>query len=151
MVGSKLKLLYTGKRAEGRPGGILPQFFSWIFLPRSTARTPGTGYNFWTSQSCFFSSNWFSGCQHPFIVTLMVTTEPVVPSAGLFSPSSKLYLSNKQYMLNKHLISLMQCLSRVHQNRASELQALLAGCTFYTLLPHSSNRDLDDKILWWWK
>ena len=82
---------------ENGRGGFSPQFFFFrIFLPRSTAWTPGTGRNFGISQSRFFSSNWFSECQHPFIVTLMFITELVVPSAGQFSLSSKLYPSNKQ-------------------------------------------------------
>ena len=35
--------------------------------------------NFWTNQSCFLMSNWFSVCQHPFIDKSMVKTEPPVP------------------------------------------------------------------------
>ena len=40
--------------------------------------------NFWTSQSCFLSSNcfFFFDCEHPFIDKLMVTTEPMYQAHG---------------------------------------------------------------------
>ena len=80
-------------RENGR-GGFSPQFF--FFANFSPALYCLNAWNSGTSQSRFFSSNWFSECQHPFIVTLMFITELVVPSAGQFSLSSKLYPSNKQ-------------------------------------------------------
>ena len=46
----------------------------------------------------------FFECEHPFIDKPMIITEVTVPSARLFrSLGSKLYLSNKQRMLNKDL------------------------------------------------
>lgn len=57
-------------------------------------------------------SNWFFECEHSFIDTPMVITEPVVPSARLLGIGSTLYLSNMQ---------------RCRQNQASERKALLAG------------------------
>ena len=46
----------------------------------------------------------FFECEHPFIDKPMIITEVTVPSTRLFrSLGSKLYLSNKQRMLNKDL------------------------------------------------
>ena len=42
-------------------------------------------------------------------------------------PGSKLYLSNKQNMLNKDVTRIVQSLSRVRRNLASERKALLRG------------------------
>ena len=84
--------------------------------------------NFWTSQSCFFASNWVFVCEHPFNDELMFTTEPTVPSARILSLGSKMYPSDIQRMLDKDFTRFMQSLSRIGQNRVSERKAvLLAG------------------------
>ena len=44
----------------------------------------------------------------------------VIPSARLLGLGSKLYPSDMQRMLKKDLTRLMQSLSRIRQNRASE-------------------------------
>ena len=49
---------------------------------------------FWTSQSCFFSSNCFFDCKHPFIYKPLVITEPTVPSVWLLGLGLKLYPRN---------------------------------------------------------
>ena len=58
----------------------------------------------------------------------MVITELAVASKRLLGLGSKLYLSNVLCMLNKDLTRFIQSLSREHQTRASEREALLAGC-----------------------
>ena len=58
----------------------------------------------------------------------MVITEPAVPIARLLGLVFKLYSRNMPRMLNKDLTRIMQRLSRVQQNQASERRALLAGC-----------------------
>ena len=75
-------------------------------MPESRGRSP----IFWTSQSCFLSSNWFFfECKHLFIDKPMVITEPTVPSArGL---GSKLYPSNMTRILNKDVAHVLQSLS----------------------------------------
>ena len=72
--------------------------------------------NFWTSQSCFLSSNWFFECEHPFIDKPMVITEPVAVGVRVLGLGSKLYPSNMPHMLNKDLTRFVQRLSRVRQN-----------------------------------
>ena len=60
---------------------------------------------FWTSQSCFLSSNWFFECRHPFIDKPINIIEPAVPSTLLLGLGSKLYPSDMQGMLNKDVIN----------------------------------------------
>ena len=84
--------------------------------------------NFWTSQSCFLSSNWFFECGHLLIDKPSVITEPVAVGVRVLGLGSKLYPSNLQRMLNKDLTRSKQSLSRVRQNRASKKKASLAGC-----------------------
>ena len=84
--------------------------------------------NFWTSQSCFLSSNWFFECGHLLIDKPSVITEPVAVGVRVLGLGSKLYPSNLQRMLNKDLTRSKQSLSRVRQNRASQKKASLAGC-----------------------
>ena len=71
--------------------------------------------NFWTSQSCVLSSNWFSECEHPLIDKPMFVTKPDVhvPSAQLLGRRSNLYPSKKLHMLNNYLTLFVQCLSRL--------------------------------------
>ena len=58
---------------------------------------------FWTSQSCFLSSNWFFEGEYLFTDKPMVITKPTVKGArGL---GSKLYPSNMQRMLKMLLVS----------------------------------------------
>ena len=61
-------------------------------------------------QSCSLSSYSFSECEHPFIDKPMAITEPAVQSARLLGLGSKLYLSDKQRMLNKDLTGIAQSL-----------------------------------------
>ena len=56
----------------------------------------------------------------------MVIAELSVPGERLLWVGNY-YPSNTQRMLNKDLTLFMQSLCRVHQNRASERKALLAG------------------------
>ena len=49
---------------------------------------------FWTSQSCFFSSNSFIECEYLFINKPLVITEPTVPGEWLLGLSLKLYPRN---------------------------------------------------------
>ena len=46
--------------------------------------------NFWTCQSCFLPSNWYSECEHPFQFDklMVITDEPAVQSARLLSLGS---------------------------------------------------------------
>ena len=85
-------------------------------------------------QTVFF---FFFECEHPFIDKLMVTTEPAVPSARLLGLGFELYSRNMPRMLNKDLTRIMQSLSRVQQNQASERRALLAGCMSICSYPQS--------------
>lgn len=71
MMGSELKLLYTGKIRRGG-GGSSPQFFFVNFPPAlycherlKQARTSRLVSLAFSRQTGFFSSNWFSECQHP--------------------------------------------------------------------------------------
>ena len=51
----------------------------------------------------------------------MVISEPVVPSAQLLGPGSKLYPRNIPRMLDKYHTRFMERLSRVRQNRVIEI------------------------------
>ena len=51
---------------------------------------------FRTIQSCSLSSNWFSDCQHQFVVKPRIINEPAVPSAK--ACVRIVYPSNKQHI-----------------------------------------------------
>ena len=72
----------------------------WEALPES--RQDFEVANFWTSQSCFLSSNLFSGCQYPLIDKPMLIIKPTVPSTPLLGMGPKLYPSNKQHIPNQN-------------------------------------------------
>ena len=72
----------------------------WEALPES--RQDFEVANFWTSQSCFLSSNLFSGCQYPLIDKPMLIIKPTVPSTRLLGMGRKLYPSNKQHIPNQN-------------------------------------------------
>ena len=72
----------------------------WEALPES--RQDFEVANFWTSQSCFLSSNLFSGCQYPLIDKPMLIIKPTVPSTRLLGMGAKLYPSNKQHIPNQN-------------------------------------------------
>ena len=72
----------------------------WEALPES--RQDFEVANFWTSQSCFLSSNLFSGCQYPLIDKPMLIIKPTVPSTRLLGMGPKLYPSNKQHIPNQN-------------------------------------------------
>ena len=97
----------------------------------AAARTSGLANLVFSRQTVFFE------CEHPFIDKLMVTTERAVPSARLLGLGFKLYSRNMPRMLNKDLTRIMQSLSRVQQNQASERRALLAGCMSICSYPQS--------------
>ena len=61
----------------------------WEALPES--RQDFEVANFWTSQSCFLSSNLFSECQYPLIEKPMLIIKPTVPSTRLLGMGTKLY------------------------------------------------------------
>ena len=61
----------------------------WEALPES--RQDFEVANFWTSQSCFLSSNLFSECQYPLIDKPMLIIKPTVPSTRLLGVGAKLY------------------------------------------------------------
>ena len=72
----------------------------WEALPES--RQDFEVANFWTSQSCFLSSNLFSGCQYPLIDKPMLIIKPTVPSTRLLGMGPRLYPSNKQHIPNQN-------------------------------------------------
>ena len=72
----------------------------WEALPES--RQDSEVANFWTSQSCFLSSNLFSECQYPLIDKPMLIIKPNVPSTRLLGMGPKLYPSNKQHIPNQN-------------------------------------------------
>ena len=75
-----------------------------IYLNRVNPLNP----NFWTSQSCFLSSNWFFDCKRLFIDKQVIVTGPAVPlGTRLLDLGSKLFPSNIQRMLNKNLTRFM--------------------------------------------
>ena len=71
MSGAKLAYNSWVGRRKGGP--------AWITLNLWGRRSP----NFWTSQSCSLSSNWFFECENPLIDKPMVIKEPAVASAWL--------------------------------------------------------------------
>ena len=93
--------------------------------------------NFWTSQSCFLSSNRFFQCERPFSdktdgynwARCTMKTKMAARS-GILGLGSRLYPGNMQRIFNKHLTRFKQSLSRERQNRASKRKALLAGCVW---------------------
>ena len=87
--------------------------------------------DFWTSQSCFLSSNWFFNASIHLLIKLLVITEPAVPSAWLLGLDWKLYPSNMQ--LSIHVVFL----EYTNINRASERKALLAGWNYLFRLVES--------------
>ena len=95
--------------------------------------------NFWTSQSCFLSSNWFFFFSSASIRLLINWWSQLadVPSARLLGMGFELYSRNMPRMLNKDRTRIMQSLSRVQQNQASERRALLAGCMSICSYPQS--------------
>ena len=72
--------------------------------------------NFWTSQSCFLSSNWFFEFEHLFIDKPMVITDPVAVGVRVLGLGSKLNPTNVPRMLNKDPARFKQSLSRGRQN-----------------------------------
>ena len=68
--------------------------------------------------------------EHSFIDKIIVITESDVPNTWLLGLGSKLHPRNKKHMLDIDLTQLMQSLSQVFQNQASERKVLLAGCYF---------------------
>ena len=66
-------------------------------------------------------------CEHPLIYKPMLISEPAVPSTRLLGLSSRPYPNSMSRMLNKALSQFKQSLSRIRQNRGSEIKALLAG------------------------
>ena len=88
--------------------------------------------NFWTSQSCFLSSNWlFLVWVCLLIAKPMVIKKLTIASMGLLGLGSKLETchpcSTRPYM------TFMQSFSRVHQNRISQTKVLLAGWSFVNI------------------
>ena len=84
---------------------------------------------FWTSQTCFLSSNcFFFECEHPVIDIPMVITEPAVVSARLLGLGWKLYFGNMPRMLSEDITRFMQSfVSRAKIEQAKERLDLLAG------------------------
>ena len=80
--------------------------------------------DFWTSQSCFLSSNWFFNASIHLLIKLLVITEPAVLSAWLLGLDWKLYPSNMQHSI--HAVFLEY--SNIH--RASDRKSLLAGWNY---------------------
>ena len=66
-------------------------------------------------------------CYHPLIYKPMLISEPAVPNTRLLGLSSRPYPNSMSRMLNKTLSQFKQSLSRIRQNRASEIKALLEG------------------------
>ena len=87
--------------------------------------------DFWTSQSCFLSSNWFFNASIHLLIKLLVITEPAVPSAWLLGLDWKLYPSNMQHSI--HAVFLQY----TNIDRASERKALLAGWNYLLRLVES--------------
>ena len=103
-----LLLSFWARRSKGG--------FAWIASNLWNCCSP----NFWTSKSCL-RVKLVSECEHLCIDNdkLMVIIEPVVACAWLLGLDLKLYLSNKQRMLNKDRTWYIQSLSWVHQNLAN--------------------------------
>ena len=95
-----------------------------------------SGQGFWTSQSSSLSTGFQKVSIRLLNNECLVITEPAVTSARLLGLGSKLYPSNMQRMLNKDFTGFMQSLFRVHQNRASERKAPLAGCQRVRFIRH---------------
>ena len=87
--------------------------------------------DFWTSQSCFLSSNWFFNASIHLLIKLLVITEPAVLSAWLLGLDWKLYPSNMQHSI--HAVFL----EYTNTDRASERKALLAGWNYLLRLVES--------------
>ena len=105
----RASLLLSSKKEKRRGGSARITSILW------SRRSP----NFWTSQSCFLSSIWFTECEHLFTDKPMIVTEPAVPSEHLLGLGSKLYPSNK-HILNKDFTRVMKSLYRLPNNPASE-------------------------------
>ena len=90
--------------------------------------------DFWTSQSCFLSSNWFFNASIHLLIKLLVITEPAVLSAWLLGLDWKLYPSNMQHSI--HAVFLQY----TNIDRASERKALLAGWNYLLRLVESISR-----------
>ena len=90
--------------------------------------------DFWTSQSCFLSSNWFFNASIHLLIKLLVITEPAVLSAWLLGLDWKLYPSNMQHSI--HAVFL----EYTNIDRASERKALLAGWNYLLRLVESISR-----------
>ena len=76
--------------------------------------------NFWTSKSCSLSSNWFFESEPPFIdKTDGLNWARYTKRTAI----RQQHASNMPRMLNKDLTRVMQSLSRIRQNRASERKA----------------------------
>ena len=112
---SDAKLVYNSWVGR-RKGGS-----AWITLNLWCRRS----LNFWTSQSCSLSSNWFFECENPLIDKPMVIKEPAVASAWLLGLGSKLYPSNMLRMLSKDLTRFMP--SWVRQYRARQQGGILGS------------------------
>ena len=94
-----------------------------IYLNRVNPLNP----NFWTSQTCFLSSNWFFDCMRLFIDKQVIITGPAVPlGTRLLDLGSKLFPSNIQRMLNENLTRFTQSLLKYSKNWASKRKFLLA-------------------------
>ena len=107
--------------------------------------------DFWTSQSCFLSSNWFFNASIHLLIKLLGITEPAVPSAWLLGLDWKLYPSKKQHSIHAAFLEGMQYwsskrqkgsagrlklsfkASRIHFPPSSELSASANYCNYSNL------------------
>ena len=77
----RASLLLSSKQKKRRVGSAWITSILWSRRSR----------NFWTSQSCFLPSNWFTECEHLFTDKPTIITELAVLSARLLDLSSKFF------------------------------------------------------------